>query len=199
MEYSFAPQNVRKCLQCLTFEFRQESFGESTSKIKDLMPDVFLEIWLLAQGNDLFNPNSSDPSLPQDIIEINQEDRNIFKRRILHSMFQEEKHEGFEKKIVSKTIKKRIRSNIIWKDSKNNKDLIMIKSLCYFIFYGISYLYSTYNPFQYSYHQQQTTKNQKIIKVYLKKSPEIFDIFTVTVSSIITPISPVYVHKGGEI
>ena len=38
-----------------------------------------------------------------------------------------------------------------------------------------------------------------MVKVYLADKPEVFDIFSVTVGSVITPASPVHVHVGGEV
>jgi len=38
-----------------------------------------------------------------------------------------------------------------------------------------------------------------MVKVSLKNNPDVFDVFPVSVSSVITPLSPVYVHIGGEV
>jgi len=38
-----------------------------------------------------------------------------------------------------------------------------------------------------------------IVQVSLKDQPEIFDIFYVSVGTLIEPISPVYVHLGGTV
>ena len=38
-----------------------------------------------------------------------------------------------------------------------------------------------------------------MVTVYLTDNPDVFDIFPVTIGSVITPASPVYVHVGGEI
>ena len=38
-----------------------------------------------------------------------------------------------------------------------------------------------------------------MVKVNLKNNPEIYDVFSVSVGSVITPLSPVFVHVGGTV